>query len=59
MDQVFTILDIQQFSNNLNCTNQGTLELNNKILLSKIVIVTAVYILPKFIDFFKILFMFL
>ena len=60
MDQLFSIIDIQRFSNNqINCTNQQFLELNNKILLSKLVIVSTIYIIPKIIDFFKILFMFL
>ena len=60
MDQLFSIIDIQRFSNNqINCTNQQLLELNNNILLSKVLIVTSIYIIPKIIDFFKILFMFL
>jgi len=59
MDQVFTILDIYRMDNHVNYCNDNCSILNNKIILTNIGLLASVYIIPKIIDFFKILFLFL
>lgn len=59
MDQVFTILDIYRMDNYINYCNDTCSILNNKIILTKVGLLASIYIIPKIIDFFKILFLFL
>ncbi len=59
MDQAFTILDIYSMNNHVNYCNGNCSILNNKIILTNIGLLASVYIIPKLIDFFKILFLFL
>lgn len=59
MDNVFTILDIYSLDNHINYYNGSYNILNNKIILAKMGLLVSVYIIPKIIDFFKILLLFL